>query len=139
MATCIFASRSPNAGAVSLLDAPIIVDREDFKGVHIAAGTLSGDIAKVTNKTPPIVCSEHITSLCVIILGSLQCSKIIQQLVSSGKLNASAIEEKWETWCTQIVDAPWDGCKRALVITGSDKRGTIFGTYALSEQIGVSP
>ncbi|KAH3913606.1 hypothetical protein HBH56_105320 [Parastagonospora nodorum] len=135
----MFASCSPTAGAISLLDAPIIVDREDFKGVHIAARNLSDDIAKITNKTPPTVCSEHITSPCVIILGSLRCSRFIQQLVSSGKLHISEIEEKWETWCTQIVDAPWDGCTRALVITGSDKRGTIFGTYALSEQIGVSP
>ncbi|KAH3999326.1 hypothetical protein HBI56_081370 [Parastagonospora nodorum] len=135
----MFASCSPTAGAISLLDAPIIVDREDFKGVHIAARNLSDDIAKITNKTPPTVCSEHITSPCVIILGSLRCSRFIQQLVSSGKLHISEIKEKWETWCTQIVDAPWDGCTRALVITGSDKRGTIFGTYALSEQIGVSP
>jgi len=27
----------------------------------------------------------------------------------------------------------------ALVIIGSDKRGTIFGTYTVSEQLGVSP
>jgi hypothetical protein len=135
----MFASRSPTVGAISLLDAPINVDREDFKGVHIAARTLAEDIAKVTDKTPPIVGSEPITSQCAIIIGSLQCSKIVQQLVLSGKLDTSEIEEKWETWCTQIVDAPWDGCEKALLIAGSDKRGTIFGAYALSEQIGVSP
>jgi len=135
----MFASRSPTVGAISLLNAPIIVDREDFKGVHIAARTLAEDIAKVTDKTPPIVGSEPITSQCTIIIGSLQCSKIVQQLKSSGKLDTTEIEEKWETWCTQIVDAPWDGCEKALVIVGSDKRGTIFGAYALSEQIGVSP
>ena len=31
------------------------------------------------------------------------------------------------------------GIRSALVIAGSDKRGTIFGIYDVSEQIGVSP
>src|ERR1051326_4832968 len=34
---------------------------------------------------------------------------------------------------------PLPGIDRALVIAGSDKRGTIYGVYDLSEQIGVSP
>jgi hypothetical protein len=40
---------------------------------------------------------------------------------------------------TTIVHNPFDGYDNALVIVGSDKRGAIFGTYSLSEQIGVSP
>ena len=40
---------------------------------------------------------------------------------------------------TTIVDHPMAGVRRALVIAGSDKRGTIFAIYDLSEQIGVSP
>jgi hypothetical protein len=39
----------------------------------------------------------------------------------------------------QVVRNPLPGLKSALVIAGSDKRGTIFGIYDLSEQIGVSP
>ncbi len=35
--------------------------------------------------------------------------------------------------------ARFPGVSQALVIAGSDKRGTIFGIYDLSEQIGVSP
>ena len=31
------------------------------------------------------------------------------------------------------------GVERALVIAGADRRGTIFGIYEVSEQIGVSP
>ena len=34
---------------------------------------------------------------------------------------------------------PAPGVKQALVIAGSDKRGTIYGIYELSEQLGVSP
>lgn len=38
-----------------------------------------------------------------------------------------------------VVPAPLKGMEEALVIAGSDKRGTIYGIYELSEQIGVSP
>ncbi|HVU22525.1 MAG TPA: glycosyl hydrolase 115 family protein, partial [Opitutus sp.] len=34
---------------------------------------------------------------------------------------------------------PLPGVERALVIAGSDKRGTIYGIYEVSQQIGVSP
>ena len=39
----------------------------------------------------------------------------------------------------QVVPNPLPGVDSALVIGGSDKRGTIYGIYDLSEQIGVSP
>src|SRR5690606_22816183 len=46
---------------------------------------------------------------------------------------------RWETFVIETVEQPTDGVDRALVIAGSDKRGTIFGIYDLSEQMGVSP
>ena len=39
----------------------------------------------------------------------------------------------------QVVERPRRGIDRALVIAGSDKRGTIYGIYDLSAEIGVSP
>lgn len=51
----------------------------------------------------------------------------------------SAIEGEWEAFVSTVVDEPFDGCDRALVIAGADPRGTIFGIYDVSEQIGVSP
>jgi len=39
--------------------------------------------------------------------------------------------------CVQVVSSPLPGVDRALVIAGSDKRGTIYGIYDVSEQIGV--
>lgn len=134
-----FVAHDYAAGAVSLVNAPIIVDSEDFEGIHIAAATLAKDIARVTGEEEAIISSEQTVSPYVLIVGSVQRSTIIQQLGSSGKLDVSVVQGKWETWCTALVDAPWEGCKKALVICGSDKRGTIFGVYSLSEQIGVSP
>lgn len=75
----------------------------------------------------------------VIIAGTLGSSKIIDDLVSRGKLDVSAIEGKWESFVSQLVESPVAGCERAVVIAGSDPRGAIFGLYDISEQIGVSP
>ncbi|MBV9880108.1 MAG: glycosyl hydrolase 115 family protein, partial [Gemmatirosa sp.] len=57
----------------------------------------------------------------------------------SRKIDVSAITGKWESFFLQTVDNPLPGIKQALVIVGSDKRGTIYGIYDLSQQIGVSP
>jgi hypothetical protein len=125
--------------AISLVKAPIIVDKDEFAGVHIAAATLAEDFAKVTEGKAYIVTSEKPELECCILVGSVQKSKTIQKLALDGKIDTAGIQGKWETWYTRLVDAPWEGCKTALVICGSDKRGTIFGIYTLSEQIGVSP
>lgn len=60
-------------------------------------------------------------------------------MISSGKLDASPITGKWEAFMSQVVDSPVPGVDRAMVIAGSDMRGTIYGLYDVSEQIGVSP
>lgn len=51
----------------------------------------------------------------------------------------SAIEGEWEAFVTKVVKDPIPGCAEALVIAGSMPRGTIYGLYDISEQIGVSP
>jgi hypothetical protein len=51
----------------------------------------------------------------------------------------SEVEGKWESFTSQVVENPVPGCSKALVIAGSDPRGTIYGIYDISEQIGVSP
>ncbi|KAI8628935.1 glycoside hydrolase family 115 protein [Xylariaceae sp. FL1651] len=75
----------------------------------------------------------------LIIAGTLGQSKVVDDLVSAGKLDVSEIEGKWESFVTQVVERPIPGCSRAVVIVGSDPRGVIFGLYDISEQIGVSP
>ena len=55
------------------------------------------------------------------------------------KFDARDLAGRWEKFVTQIVDKPFPGVDRALVIAGSDKRGTIYGIYDLSSEIGVSP
>jgi hypothetical protein len=127
------------SSAISLVHAPIIVDSEDYAGVHIAATTLAEDFSRVTGQTAPTVTSDQRASECCIVVGTLQKSKLVQKLVLTKNIDTTKVQGRWETWCTKLVDTPWEGCKTALVICGSDKRGAIFGIYTLSEQIGVSP
>ncbi|ANB12662.1 hypothetical protein AWJ20_924 [Sugiyamaella lignohabitans] len=75
----------------------------------------------------------------VIIAGTIGKSKIIDQLISSGKIDVSQVQGKWEAYVSVLVDSPLPNVPKALVIAGSDKRGTTFGLYDISEQIGVSP
>src|SRR4051812_16988629 len=46
---------------------------------------------------------------------------------------------KWESSKLQTINSPVKGIQNALVFVGSDKRGAAYGTFTLSEQIGVSP
>src|ERR1035441_10665998 len=61
------------------------------------------------------------------------------QLVAARKIDVSAIKGKWESYFTQVVRNPLPGVDSALVICGSDKRGSIYGIYDLSEESGQSP
>ena len=38
-----------------------------------------------------------------------------------------------------LIDNPFPGIKKALVVAGSDRRGTAYGLLSISEAIGVSP
>ncbi|KAL2024908.1 hypothetical protein VTK56DRAFT_3607 [Thermocarpiscus australiensis] len=75
----------------------------------------------------------------VIIAGTIGHSTVIDKLISSKAIDVSEIKGKWESFTSQVVDHPVPGCPKALVIAGSDPRGTIYGIYDISEQIGVSP
>jgi len=74
-----------------------------------------------------------------IIVATLGKSSLVDNLVKAGTINAGAIAGKWESFVITTVEHPFPGVDQALVIAGSDKRGTIYGLYEISEQIGVSP
>ncbi|KAJ4039041.1 hypothetical protein NW761_010342 [Fusarium oxysporum] len=136
----------PSPGSIPLVGASIVVDQSDYPGVIHAARDLAQDFARVTkgDASPLIVISsdsdyDKIQTKTAIVVGSVASSGVIKTLAQQGKLDTQAIDGKWETFSTNIIDQPLGKCEKALVIAGSDKRGAIFGIYTLSEQIGVSP
>ncbi len=138
-----YVSHSPSAGALSLVGkehiANLYVDPNDDPGVRRAVRDLQADIQRVTGKQPQIVRSTEGLGSHGVIIGTLSGSSLIQQLVEAGKLDVSPIEGEWDAYHMEVVENPLPGLDKALVIAGANKRGAIYGTYDVSEEIGVSP
>lgn len=114
----------------------ILFDNDDQKGIGIAVNNLVEDFSRVCGVKPEIL--NGVPGESCIIIGSLD-SKYIKQLIKSKKLDKNVLQKKNEKYIITTVDKPFEGVDKALVIAGSDRRGTIYGVYELSEQIGVSP
>ena len=115
----------------------IIYDKDDYKQIVRAVDDLQSDIAAVSGKTPKIKTDK--SSHRAIIVGSAE-SPLIREIYNNGKLSElDGIRGNWESYIIKEVDEPITGVDSALVIAGSDKRGTIYGMYTISETIGVSP
>jgi hypothetical protein len=118
--------------------APLFLEATDYPGVRRAAGDLQADIERVAGIKPALVTNRPPTETAILV-GTLGKSALIASLVKAGKLKADAIAGQWESFVIATVADPLPGVGQALVIAGSDKRGTIYGIYEISAQIGVSP
>jgi hypothetical protein len=119
--------------------ATIFVDSKDWPGVIRAVNDLQADIARVTGCKAAIYNDAGSLGTNAIIVGTLGKSQIIDDLVKTGKIDASQIAGKWESFFLQVVPNPLPNDASGLVVVGSNKRGTIYGIYDLSEQMGISP
>ncbi len=111
--------------------ATILLDDNDWKGVIRAAYDLGDDVRKVTGTAAQITFNKN-ADKGNIIIGTIGKSRLIGQLIKQKKINVGKVKNQWESYLIDTVDGN-------LVIAGSDKRGTIYGIYTLSEQMGVSP
>lgn len=119
--------------------APLVVSSKEWPGVIRAFRDLQNDIRSVAGSTPKMLLDKLPHEKEIIIAGTIGKSPVIESLASRGKISLSDISGRWECYLIQTVDNPFPGIKKALVIAGSDKRGTIYGIYEISRQIGVSP
>ena len=122
--------------------ATIVVDIYDWKGVIRAVRDLSDDVRKVTGVSAQVdLQAAHSAGLlpherknlkASILVGTIGKSRIIDGLVKQKKIDVQKVRGQWESYLIDVVDGD-------LVIAGSDKRGTIYGIYEISQRIGVSP
>lgn len=122
----------------------ILTSANDWPGVHRASEDLSEDFGRVSGSSLAIQnyttnSNNNNLSATTIIVGTVGKSQIIDKIIDNGKLNATFLKDKWESYQIQVIKDPVDSVSNALVIAGSDKRGTIYGIYELSQNIGVSP
>ncbi|HKK44724.1 MAG TPA: glycosyl hydrolase 115 family protein, partial [Balneolaceae bacterium] len=118
---------------------PIVVSNHDYFLVRRASELLQQDIRNTTGKSPDVRHQISQRTKNAIIIGSADSSDVIRRLEAAGKLDLTDIKGKWETYKIRTVDHPFKGINRALVIVGSDRRGTAYGVFTLSRQMGVSP
>ncbi len=119
--------------------APIVVSSADYPGVVRAARSVGADVGRVTGRPSAVSLDAVPAAPDIVVAGTLGRSPLIDSLVRAGVLDTSGVAGRWEAFVTQVVEHPWPGVAQALIIAGSDKRGTIYGLYGLSAEIGVSP
>ena len=100
----------------------ICVSDADQRGVRLAAQNLVNDLKAVCGANVAITADAASAQIVVGTVGSVPAVKTLEP----------QLRGKHEQY---IIDAR----QGQLVIAGSDRRGTIYGIYELSQQIGVSP
>jgi Glycosyl hydrolase family 115/Gylcosyl hydrolase family 115 C-terminal domain len=119
--------------------APLYVDASDFRVVHIAAKALASDIERVTGTKPTVATGAPQSTDYAVLIGTVGKSTLIDDLVAAKKLDVTGIQGAWESFVIATVPDPVPGVRTGLVIAGSDRRGTAYGVFTMSEAIGVSP
>ena len=115
----------------------IYMDANDCKGVSYAANALVKDIMKVSGSKAILTSDaglkdKNAAGKPTILVGTIGHSAAIDQLIRQKRINGNLLKGKREKFIITLVDGQ-------LVIAGSDRRGTIYGIYELSQQMGVSP
>ena len=115
---------------------PFVVEKEAFEGVRLIAGKVCKDVQMVSGRLPKVEQPKKVKkpSGCVL-AATVGQSPILDLYESEGLLDLSDIKGKREVYKIAVVG---EGNKAVLVVAGSDKRGTIYGLFHISESIGVS-
>ena len=140
----------PMSAYVAASKAKILIDKNDASVVNVAADALSNDIGMVLEQCStvvrgvqeqalPMVLTKPDGTRQMIIVGTLGQSSYIDRLAKKGMIDAEAIRGKWEAYGLQTVKKPMRGIDEALVVYGSDPRGTAYGIFEISRKLGVLP
>ncbi|WP_235817317.1 glycosyl hydrolase 115 family protein [Bacteroides congonensis] len=120
-------------------NAHLYFDEQDFEVVKKTANLFANDVQLVTGKKIQVEVTKNKLASNSIIVGTLGHNELIDKLVAKNKLDVKALENRWESYLIEVVRNPFPGVNKALVIAGSDRRGTAYGLFSISEIIGVSP
>ena len=118
-----FVTFTPQADALPLKGATIGFSQQEYEGVKIAIRNLQTDMQRVMGSAPLL---QEGSGEATILIGTLGKNKDID------RLKLANLKGKREKFIITTVG-------NQLVIAGSDRRGTIYGIYELSRQLGVSP
>ncbi|WPU98423.1 glycosyl hydrolase 115 family protein [Mucilaginibacter sp. cycad4] len=116
----------------------ILYDKTGPKLDSVCAGLLADDIQRVTDERPAIRTSANDVYGQVIVIGNIA-SRLVKAFLPHQSILNRKLQGSWETFALKVVDHPNKHISQALVISGSDTRGTAYGVFTISDKIGVSP
>lgn len=124
-----------------------LVEKDSDAGILAIAEKVAKDMEAVSGRKPMIIseCSE--AKECIVLFAETGKSVLLDELSLNGKVDTGAVKGKTEVYGIRLLEGEeqfsgtelYRHCKSALIIYGSDKRGTIYGMFHLSELLGVSP
>jgi hypothetical protein len=141
----------------------LLIEGEAFEGVRKVGAAVSEDFAQVFGKPLTVISSasefsslnKAATGSTLVVAATLGKSQLLTSLINTRKFDDSVFYIKEdstsggttnrllrEVYSFSIISNPFSelpGIKNILLIAGSDKRGTIYGMFHLSELLGVSP
>ncbi|MHA6718857.1 glycosyl hydrolase 115 family protein [Sphingomonas sp. RS6] len=120
--------------------ADILIDAAADSAIGHVATSFADDLERVSGRKPRVLRGEPgATRGPLVIVADVGRSPIVDRLVAAGTLSVDDLRGQWEAYRRVVVRNPFPGVREALVVLGSDRRGAVFGTYDLSERMGVSP
>lgn len=114
-------------------------EKSVYSGVNKIAKKVMHDVELVFGIAPQVTTDRNKLGKTAVFYGTVDHSPILKELEEKKMIDLSEIKGKREVYLFQVIDHPFEGVEKALVIAGSDKRGTIYGLFHLSELLGVSP
>ena len=119
--------------------AAVYVDAGADTAVRRAAHSFGADLAKVAGRQGAVITDPRSGGSEVVIIGVLGQSPLVDDLAARAKVETAGLQGQWEAYRQVVVERPFAGVDRALLVLGSDRRGAVFGTYDLSRKLGMSP
>ena len=124
----------------------ICLEQSAFPGVIRVTEKVAHDVALVSGKKPQILVEKEIPETLessgedwTIIAATKGKSSFLKKLEEAGSAELKELEQKRECYAWIFPEIKNRTKSNLLVIAGSDKRGTIYGLFHLSEMLGVSP
>ena len=113
-----------------------VIPEECGTGVKKIAGKVAKDVEGTLSFCPEI-CETVVPAKQAVIAVTAGSGKLAETLC--GKISKlGQVEGKRESYAFIVAENPVEGIESALVIYGSDKLGTIYGLFHLSELLGVT-
>ena len=113
-----------------------IIPKEEGEGVRRVAKKVTEDVEKTTGLHPSMALDGKNLNQAVIAVtaGNGKTAKLLEQRIPE----LEKVKGKWEVYGFYLMEHPYPGVEQGLLIYGSDKLGTIYGLFHLSELLGIT-